>query len=77
MYALRIKDDNGYTVVEHVANYSDDTVHIDPEYWGQLGNVTEWRKASRVVSYVKEHHLTWTIEEREFDITEIFGTEPG
>lgn len=24
MYALRIKDSDGYTVVEHVANYSDE-----------------------------------------------------
>lgn len=29
MYALIVKDENGKEVVSHVANYADDTVHVN------------------------------------------------
>jgi hypothetical protein len=64
-YFLQIKDENNYTVVNHVANYSDDSVHFDPAFAADYDiPQTEWRKSHHFVIWVKENRPDWTVLER-------------
>ena len=60
-YALKITDEYNYTIVEHLANYSDDVVHTDIDELPQQ----EWRKAHYLITWVKENKPDWKIDERE------------
>ena len=62
-YALKITDEDNYTIVEHLANYSDDTVHTDIDELPQ----SEWRKAYHLITWVKENKPNWKIDEREIE----------
>lgn len=68
-YALKITDADNYTVVEHVANNSDDTVHV-VEILDMP--TTEWRKAHHLTSWVKANKPDWTIIEKEISFDKLF-----
>lgn len=66
-YVLRILDENGYTVVEHVANHSDDNVYVNDAKSSGLPQ-TEWRKSHHLTNWVKENKPNWKVEEKQFGI---------
>ena len=71
MYALLIKNEKGYTVVEHVSNYADDTVNV-PD-WSEYGlKQSEYRKAHHLLAEVREQHPKWAVQVWEFDIMDLF-----
>ena len=69
-FALVILNQNNCTVVEHVSNYSDDTVHV--EEWAEFGlKQCEYRKSHHLLSEIKEFHPDWTVHCKEFDVTDV------
>lgn len=72
MYALLIQNEHDYNIVEHVSNYSDDTVYV-PE-WRENGlPQSEYRKSHHLTNWVKENKPKWVIKEREFGIEEVIN----
>jgi len=70
MYALLVKDETGNTVVEHVSNYADDTVHVP--YWSDYGlQQSEYRKAHHLLSEIQKDHPEWKVYSREFKLEEL------
>lgn len=70
MYALKITDDDGSTVVEHVSNYEDDVVHV--EIWYSYGMPqSEWRKAGHLLEWVRKYCPFWKIESFKFEFDDI------
>jgi hypothetical protein len=66
MFALIIKDEYRHTVLEHVANYEDDSVYI-PNADG-LDMPSEWRKAGHLIRWVKENRPGWKVYTQNFEI---------
>lgn len=71
-YALKIIDDHGYIVTEHVSNTADDVVHT--EYAADLPQTT-WSKAQYLIDFVKKNRTNWEIVQRKFPYTEIFESK--
>jgi hypothetical protein len=63
-YFLSINDENGYNVVEHVANYSNDTVHVSEWHVYNLPS-SEYRKSHHLTNWVKQNKPNWTIVEKQ------------
>lgn len=71
MFALIIKDETNTTVVEHVSNYADDTVHI-PD-WNEFGlQQSEYRKSHHLLSEIRDKHPNWKIFTKEFEMSCLF-----
>ena len=66
MFALIIKDEENNTIVNHVANFEDDAVHVPDAH--ALNMPTEWRKAGHLIEWVKTNEPYWKIFMRYFDI---------
>ena len=63
-FALRITDEDGYTVVESVSNNSDDSVYVEhPDV-----PYNEWRKQGGLIEWIKQNKPNWKIEFEEFNI---------
>ena len=63
-FAIRITDEDGYTVVESVSNNSDDSVYVEhPDV-----PHNEWRKQGRLIEWIKQNKPNWKIEFEEFNI---------
>lgn len=67
MFALIIKDENGYEVVNHVSNYSDDTVFVPCAQDFKLPQ-QEWRKSFHLTEYVAKNKPNWKVYTRTFEI---------
>lgn len=66
MFALIIKDEENNTIVNHVANFEDDSVYVPDA--DVLDMPPEWRKAGHLIEWVKRTKPHWKIYMRHFDI---------
>lgn len=71
-YALKITDDKGYIVTEHVSNTADDVVHT--EYAADLPQTT-WSKAQYLIDFVRKNRSNWQVLQRKLPYTEIFASK--
>lgn len=71
-YALKIIDDKGYIVTEHVSNTADDVVHT--EYAADLPQ-TVWSKAQYLIDFVKKNRTSWEITQRRLSYAEVFASK--
>lgn len=62
-YLLIVKDENGYTVVNHVANYQDDTIYI-PNYEEHGLSQSEYRKSHHLTSEIAKNKPNWQVIEK-------------
>lgn len=70
-YALVIRNEAGFPIVEHVAMNVDDSVYFeDAELYGAP---TEWRKAHHLIDWVKVNQPHWRIESKEFSVKKLFN----
>jgi hypothetical protein len=71
-YALKITDNEGYIVCEHVSNTPEDVVHT--EYTADLPHST-WKSSNDLVNYVRSNRPNWEIHQRKPLYTEIFASK--
>ena len=67
-FALIIKDEDNYIIMEHVANNHDDAVHTDFEDQPQ----SEWRKAHHLIEWISINKPEWSINMKDFEVSELF-----
>ena len=70
-FALIIKDNDDNIILEHVANYSDDTVNVPNA--AELGlDLHEYRKSYHLLDEIEEKKLPFKIITKNFDVSSLF-----
>ena len=59
-FYLKVTTEDGFVVVEHVSNYSDDKVYIEDAAEYGLPQ-TEWRKAHHLGTWIAENKPDWAV----------------